>query len=81
MILDRLDHETGHIRTRHSEAEIRQVALFHPLLSGVRLVCKFRWAHHGPVEPAVFKDFLHSGRIRNDAWEAQPAGKVRWRDD
>src|SRR5437870_4264423 len=81
MILDGLEHEIGHIRTRDLETEARQVALPHAILPCVGLVRQFGGTRDGPVEAALRKHFLHRGRIRNDAWEEQPAEKVCRRND
>ena len=67
MILDRLDHEIGYIRTRDSEAEPREVAFSDAILSRVRLVGEFRRAHHRPLESALVKDLFHRGSIGYDA--------------
>ena len=60
---------------RDCEAETRQVALARAIFPRVRLVCKFRWTHDGPIESAFAKDPFHRGCIGNRAREKQPAEK------
>jgi hypothetical protein len=75
MILNRTDHEFGHIRARDFESEGWQMPLSHAVLSRIWLVRQFRWAHHGPLERAAFKDSLHSGRIGHNDWKQQFADR------
>src|SRR5437667_8725639 len=66
VILRSIEHEIGDIRPRDFETKTGQVALSHAVLSGVRLVCKFRWSHHRPVEIA-FLENSGSGRFSTQA--------------
>lgn len=75
------DHEISDIRTRDGEAETRQVAFPDPVLPRRRPICKFGWAHDGPVESTLPKNVLHSRCIGDRIAEEQPTQKVRRRDD
>src|SRR5437667_243515 len=72
VILRSIEHEIGDIRPRDFETKTGQVALSHAVLSGVRLVCKFRWSHHRPVEIAFLENSFHGGCIGDNGWKKQP---------
>src|SRR6266550_927242 len=76
VILRSIEHEISDIRPRDFETKTGQVALSHAVLSSVRLVCKFRWSHHRPVEIAFLENSFHGGCIGDNGWKKQPPQQI-----
>src|SRR5437588_1719748 len=71
------DHEISDIRTRDGEAETRQVAFPDPVLPRRRPICKFGWAHDGPVESTLPHNVLHTRSIGYRIAKNQPSQNTR----